>query len=68
MVSGPRARRGQSSVTYSAAATALKQFVDYALGAGQDVLGQLQYGKLPPALLSQAKSAAGTLQCNGSAL
>ena len=49
-------------------ATALKQFVDYALAAGQDVLGQLQYAKLPPALLSQAKSAAGTLQCNGSAL
>ena len=49
-------------------ATALKQFVDYALGDGQNVLSQLQYGKLPPALLSQAKSAAGTLQCNGKAL
>ena len=49
-------------------ATALKQFVDYALGDGQNVLSQLQYGKLPPALLSQAKTAAGALQCNGSAL
>jgi phosphate transport system substrate-binding protein len=44
---------------------ALKQFVDYGLGAGQDVLGQLQYAKLPDAVLTQAKAAATALQCNG---
>jgi phosphate transport system substrate-binding protein len=48
-----------------AVAKGLKQFVDYGLGAGQDVLGQLQYAKLPSAVLTAAKAAAGTLQCNG---
>ena len=43
----------------------LKQFIDYGLGAGQDVLGQLQYAKLPSALLSKSKAAAASLQCNG---
>src|SRR2546421_5240579 len=46
-------------------AKALKQFVDYGLGTGQDVLGQLQYAKLPSAVLSKAKAAASTLECNG---
>ena len=46
-------------------AKALKQFVDYGLGAGQDVLGQLQYAKLPAGVLTKAKDAASTLQCNG---
>ena len=49
-------------------AKALGKFVSYALGAGQNVLGQLQYAKLPSALLSKAKAAAGTLQCNGKPL
>ena len=46
-------------------AKAVKQFVDYGLGDGQDVLGQLQYAKLPPAVLSKAKEAASGLQCDG---
>jgi phosphate transport system substrate-binding protein len=46
-------------------ASAVKKFIDYGLGAGQDVLGQLQYAKLPAAVLSKAKEAAGTLTCNG---
>jgi phosphate transport system substrate-binding protein len=46
-------------------ASAVKKFIDYGLGAGQDVLGQLQYAKLPAAVLSKAKAAAGTLTCNG---
>jgi phosphate transport system substrate-binding protein len=49
-------------------ASAVKKFVDYGLGAGQQVLGQLQYAKLPAELLSKAKAAAGTLQCNGKPL
>ncbi len=49
-------------------ASALAKFVNYALGPGQDVLGKLQYAKLPSALLSKAKAAAGTLQCNGKPL
>jgi hypothetical protein len=43
-------------------------FLNYGLGAGQDVLGQLQYAKLPPALLTKSKAAAGTLTCNGAPL
>jgi phosphate transport system substrate-binding protein len=46
-------------------AKALKQFVDYGLGAGQDVLGQLQYAKLPAAILAKSKEAAASLRCNG---
>jgi phosphate transport system substrate-binding protein len=48
-----------------AVAKGLKQFIDYGLGAGQDVLAQLQYAKLPSALLTAAKAAASGLQCNG---
>src|SRR3954452_13860051 len=49
-------------------AQGVKKFIDYGLGQGQDVLGQLQYAKLPSALLTKTKAAAGTLQCNGSPL
>ena len=49
-------------------AQAVKEFIDYGLAEGQSVLGQLQYAKLPAALLTKAKSAAAGLQCNGSAL
>ena len=48
------------------AAKALKQFVDYGLGEGQNVLGQLQYAQLPDAVLAKSKEAASSLQCNGS--
>jgi phosphate transport system substrate-binding protein len=46
-------------------AKALKQFVDYGLGEGQAVLGQLQYAKLPAEVLAKSKEAASGLQCNG---
>jgi phosphate transport system substrate-binding protein len=47
-------------------AKAVKGFIDYGLGEGQGVLGQLQYAKLPAALLSKSKAAAAALTCNGS--
>jgi phosphate transport system substrate-binding protein len=47
-------------------AKAVKGFIDYGLGDGQSVLGQLQYAKLPAPLLSKAKAAASSLTCNGS--
>jgi phosphate transport system substrate-binding protein len=47
-------------------AKAVKQFVNYGLGEGQGVLGQLQYAKLPAEVLSKSKEAADGLQCNGS--
>ena len=47
-------------------AKAVKGFIDYGLGEGQGVLGQLQYAQLPPPLLAKAKSAASGLTCNGS--
>ena len=46
----------------------MKAFIDYGLGAGQDVLTQLQYAKLPPSVLAPAKAASATLQCNGTPL
>jgi phosphate transport system substrate-binding protein len=46
-------------------AAAVKQFVDYGLGEGQGVLGQLKYAQLPAAVLTKSKEAAGGLQCNG---
>jgi phosphate transport system substrate-binding protein len=49
-------------------ASGVKRFIDYGLGEGQNVLGQLQYAKLPAEVLTKAKAAAGELQCNGSPL
>jgi phosphate transport system substrate-binding protein len=49
-------------------AKALGAFLDYLLGDGQSQLEQLQYAKLPDALLSKSKEAAAKLTCNGSAL
>jgi phosphate transport system substrate-binding protein len=49
-------------------AQGVKKFIDYGLGEGQSVLGQLQYAQLPAALLSKSKAAASGLQCNGSPL
>jgi phosphate transport system substrate-binding protein len=49
-------------------AKAVKQFIDYGLGQGQSVLGQLQYAKLPSAVLSKSTAAASALQCNGAPL
>jgi phosphate transport system substrate-binding protein len=49
-------------------AKAMGNFLNYILGQGQSQLEQLQYAKLPDALLSKSKQAAGSLTCNGSAL
>jgi phosphate transport system substrate-binding protein len=49
-------------------AQGVKKFIDYGLGEGQGVLGQLQYAKLPAALQTKAQAAADGLQCNGSPL
>jgi phosphate transport system substrate-binding protein len=47
-------------------AKAVKGFIDYGLGEGQGVLGQLQYAKLPAPLLKKTQAAADGLTCNGS--
>ena len=47
-------------------AEAVKGFIDYGLGEGQDVLGQLQYAQLPDALKTKAQAASDSLTCNGS--
>ena len=49
-------------------AKGVDKFLNYGLGAGQDVLGQLQYAKLPDALKTKAQSAVDGLQCNGQPL
>jgi phosphate transport system substrate-binding protein len=49
-------------------AQALAAFLDYALGEGQNGLGQLFYAKLPSDLLSKSQAAAKSLTCNGGAL
>jgi phosphate transport system substrate-binding protein len=49
-------------------AKAMAAFIDFILGKGQAQLSQLKYAKLPGALLSKSKQAAGSLTCNGSPL
>jgi phosphate transport system substrate-binding protein len=49
-------------------AKGLKTFLDYAYGAGQDQLAQLQYAKLPSEIASMAKAQVGKLECNGKSL
>jgi phosphate transport system substrate-binding protein len=46
-------------------AKAVKGFIDYGLGEGQSVLGQLQYAQLPAPLLKKAQAASDSLTCNG---
>lgn len=41
------------------------KFLNYGLGAGQDIAKQIQYAPLPAAVLTQAKAAVTSLQCNG---
>jgi phosphate transport system substrate-binding protein len=43
-------------------------WLDYALGSGQQVAPQLQYAPLPSAILSKAKAKVSGLVCNGSPL
>jgi phosphate transport system substrate-binding protein len=50
------------------AASGVKKFLDYGLGAGQAVEKQLFYAPLPDSLLSKAKAQLDTLTCNGSPL
>jgi phosphate transport system substrate-binding protein len=47
-------------------ATNVVKFLNYGLGAGQDVLAQLEYAKLPASLLTKAKAKVAKLTCNGS--
>jgi phosphate transport system substrate-binding protein len=53
-------------------ATGLKQFLTYALGAGQKTLGsgsgQLPYAPLTPGLVAKDKAQLATMTCNGSVL
>ena len=49
-------------------ANGIKQFLDYAYGAGQASLAQLQYAKLPAAIESKGKAQVSKLQCNGKAV
>jgi phosphate transport system substrate-binding protein len=46
----------------------VKAWLDYALGAGQQVAPQLQYAPLPAAILSKAQAEVAGLTCNGSPL
>jgi len=48
------------------AAKALRKFLTYGLGAGQESAKKLQFAPLPSALITKAKTAAASLQCNGS--
>jgi len=50
------------------AASGVKKFLDYGLGAGQAVEKQLFYAPLPASLLSKAQAQLKTLTCNGSPL
>jgi phosphate transport system substrate-binding protein len=49
-------------------AKALKAFLDYGLGDGQQVAQKLFYAPLPSALLTKAKAQVAKLTCNGSPL
>ncbi|MGZ4200514.1 MAG: phosphate ABC transporter substrate-binding protein PstS [Thermoleophilaceae bacterium] len=49
-------------------AEAFKTFINYGLGAGQNVAKQLFYAPLPPDLLTKAQAQVAKLQCNGAAL
>ena len=50
------------------AASGVKKFFSYGLGAGQSVLKQLYYAPLPSGLLSKAKAQLNEFTCNGSPL
>jgi phosphate transport system substrate-binding protein len=49
-------------------AEAFKTFINYGLGAGQDVAKQLYYAPLPSNILTAAKGQVTKLQCSGAAL
>jgi hypothetical protein len=47
------------------AASGVKKFLTYGLGAGQAVEQQLDYAPLPPPLLAKDKAQLATMLCNG---
>jgi phosphate transport system substrate-binding protein len=47
------------------AASAVKTWLDYALGAGQQVAPQLQYAALPDGIRSKAQAKVDSMTCNG---
>jgi phosphate transport system substrate-binding protein len=47
------------------AAKGVAKFIEYGLGAGQEILAQADYAKLPPPILAKSKEAQKSLQCNG---
>jgi phosphate transport system substrate-binding protein len=51
-----------------AAAKGVAKFISYGLAEGQSILGQADYASLPAAILAKSKTAAESLQCNGSPL
>jgi phosphate transport system substrate-binding protein len=50
------------------AAKSLKNYLNYGLGAGQSILAQAFYAKLPPSILAKSMAAAATLVCNGASI
>jgi phosphate transport system substrate-binding protein len=48
------------------AAKGVKKFIEYGLGAGQSILSQADYAKLPAPVLAKSKEALAGLECNGS--
>jgi phosphate transport system substrate-binding protein len=46
----------------------VKDWLNYALGPGQQVASQLQYAPLPDAIKSKAQAKVDGLQCNGQAI
>jgi phosphate transport system substrate-binding protein len=45
-----------------------KSWLDYALGAGQEIAPQLEYAPLPDAIKQQAQAKVDALKCNGQAI
>jgi phosphate transport system substrate-binding protein len=50
------------------AAKGVAKFINYGLGQGQAILSKADYAALPAEILSRSKTAASSLQCNGTAL
>jgi phosphate transport system substrate-binding protein len=48
------------------AAKGVVKFIEYGLGAGQSILKEADYAKLPAPILSKSEAAVKTLECNGS--
>jgi phosphate transport system substrate-binding protein len=46
----------------------VKSWLDYALGAGQEIAPQLEYAPLPDPIKQKAQAKVDALQCNGSAI